>query len=157
MLRNLALDTLAMATIQFRSADRSLILPGKTRLKAFIGKIFTKEHYKIHCITYIFCSDAFLLQMNQDFLQHDYYTDIITFALSEKGQPIEAEIYISINRVKDNAQTLGVTFAQEMLRVIFHGALHLCGYRDKKKSEIAIMRSKEDQYLLLFEKDKAYA
>lgn len=146
-----------MATIQFRSADRSLTLPGKTRIKAFIGKLFTKEDYKLNGITYVFCSDDFLLEMNRHFLQHDYYTDIITFALSEKGQPIEAEIYISIDRVKDNAQTLGVPFPKEMLRVIFHGALHLCGYRDKKKAEIAMMRSKEDQYLRIFEKSKANA
>jgi rRNA maturation RNase YbeY len=90
--------------------------------------------------------------MNRDFLQHDYYTDIITFGLSEKNQPIEAEIYISIDRVKDNALSLGVAYKEEMLRVIFHGALHLCGYKDKTKSEISAMRAKEDQYLQLFAK-----
>jgi probable rRNA maturation factor len=92
--------------------------------------------------------------MNRDFLQHDYYTDIITFGLSEKGEPVEAEIYISLDRVKDNAATLKTTFKEETLRVIFHGALHLCGYKDKKKSEIALMRSKEDHYLRLFEKKR---
>lgn len=141
-----------MAAVNFRSADRTLILPGRTRVKAFIGRIFIKERFKLKGITYVFCSDAFLLQMNCTFLQHDYYTDIITFMLSEKGQPIEAETYISIDRVKDNARSLGIPYRQEMLRVIFHGALHLCGYNDKKKSEIVLMRSKEDQYLRLFEK-----
>ena len=136
----------------FRYADRQLGLAGKTAIKAFVQSIFKKEKQPLGTVTYVFCSDSFLLAMNRDFLQHDYYTDIITFGLSEKGEPVEAEIYISLDRVKDNAATLGTTYKQETLRVIFHGALHLCGYRDKKKSEIAIMRNKEDQYLRLFEK-----
>jgi probable rRNA maturation factor len=140
--------------ILFRSADRQLHLPGKTGLKVFIHSIFKKEKHAVGSITYIFCSDEFLLQMNRDFLQHDYYTDIITFGLSEKGEPVVAEIYISIDRVKENAATLKTTFKEETLRVIFHGALHLCGYKDKKKSEIALMRSKEDHYLRLFEKKR---
>lgn len=143
-----------MAMIQFRSADRTLTLQGRTQLKVFIGKLFAKEKRKLSAITYIFCSDEFLLQMNRDFLQHDYYTDIITFDLSEKSEPVTAEVYISVDRVRDNASNLGTTFKAEMLRVIFHGALHLCGYRDKKKSEITLMRQKEDAYLRLFEKTK---
>lgn len=138
----------------FRYADRQLRLEGKTFLKAFIEAVFKKEKVPLASITYIFCSDAFLLKMNRDFLQHDYYTDIITFGLSGKGEPVEAEVYISLDRVKDNAGTLGTTYRQEILRVIFHGALHLCGYKDKKKSEIALMRNKEDQYLRLFEKNR---
>ena len=141
-----------MAPIQFRSADRQLQVPGKTHLKSFIASLFKKEKYSLSNLTYVFCSDAFLLQMNRDFLQHDYYTDIITFGLSDKGEPIEAEIYISLDRVKENAKTLGIPFADEAYRVIFHGALHLCGYKDKKKSEIAVMRHKEDQYLRLYKK-----
>lgn len=141
-----------MVPIQFRSADRGLQLGGKTRLKSFLVTLFKKERVGLQYITYIFCSDAFLLKMNKDFLQHDYYTDIITFGLSDKGVPVEAEIYISIDRVKDNAKTLGISFSDEVCRVIFHGALHLCGYKDKKKSEIAVMRAKEDQYLRLYKK-----
>ena len=95
-----------------------------------------------------------LLKINQDFLQHNYYTDIITFGLQEPGQPIEAEIYISIDRVKDNAIQHGVGYENEMMRVLFHGALHLCGYKDKKKSEIQEMRAKEDQYLRMIAKRK---
>ena len=143
-----------MATVSFRSADRSLQIPGKTGLKAFIQSLFKKEKTELDSITYIFCSDEFLLQMNRDFLQHDYYTDIITFGLSDKGRPVEAEVYISLDRIKDNAQTHHTTQANETLRVIFHGALHLCGYKDKKKSEITMMRQKEDQYLRLYEKQK---
>lgn len=141
-----------MATINFSTGDRPFVFPKKNQLKAFIERIFKKEKKALAGITYIFCSDEMLLQMNRDFLQHDYYTDIITFGLSDKNQPIEAEIYISIDRVKDNAKEMGITYHTEMLRVIFHGALHLCGYKDKKKSETLLMRQKEDQYLLLYSK-----
>src|ERR1700712_772444 len=127
---------MAIDKVQFRSADRKLNIDGRTRLKAFITGLVRREKYPLASITYIFCSDAFLLGMNNDFLQHDYYTDIITFGLSDKGAPIEAEIYISIDRVKDNAANIGVSYREELLRVIFHGVLHLCGYKDKKKSEI---------------------
>lgn len=119
-----------MASVLFRSADRSLQLPGKTVLKDFIQVIFKNERCALDSVTYIFCSDEFLLKMNRDFLQHDYYTDIITFGLSEKGQPVEAEIYISVDRVKDNARNLNTTYKNEVLRVIFHGVLHLCGYKE---------------------------
>ena len=141
-----------MTTISFRSADRRLQMSDKTFVKKFIGKIFTKEKRRLLSLTYVFCSDEYLLQMNREFLGHDYYTDIITFGLSGKGEPIEAEIYISLERVKENAKTLGTKYQTELRRVLFHGALHLCGYKDKKKSEIVLMRSKEDQYLRLFEK-----
>ena len=141
-----------MAKISFQTGDRSFIFPNKTKLKAFIETLFKKEQQQLSHIHYVFCSDEFLLNINNTFLQHDYYTDIITFGLSEKGQPIEAEIYISIDRVKDNAKGLGIGYQQEMLRVIFHGALHLCGYKDKKKSEISTMRAKEDHYLQRYQK-----
>ncbi len=141
-----------MAKINFRSGDRSFTFLNKTLLKAFIEKLIKKEGRSLAAINYIFCSDEFLLQMNRDFLQHDYYTDIISFGLSDKNQPVEAEIYISIDRVKDNAISLGVSYREEMLRVIFHGVLHLCGFKDKTKSEIFTMRAKEDQYLQLFSK-----
>jgi rRNA maturation RNase YbeY len=140
------------AEVSFHSADRSLTLAGKTTAKAFIQKIFLKEKRKLAAIHYIFCSDEHLLQMNKNFLLHDYYTDIITFDLSGKNEPVVAEIYISVDRVKDNAKTLDVSFREEVLRVIFHGALHLCGYQDKTKSQILLMRAKEDQYLRMYQK-----
>ncbi|WP_438947036.1 rRNA maturation RNase YbeY [Sediminibacterium sp.] len=143
-----------MAKINFRSGDRPFIFPDKTGLKSFIETLFKKERKELREINYIFCSDEMLLKINQDFLQHNYYTDIITFGLQEPGQPIEAEIYISIDRVKDNATQHGVGYENEMMRVLFHGALHLCGYKDKKKSEIQEMRAKEDQYLQLIAKRK---
>lgn len=144
-----------MSAISFRSADRRLQVPGKTGLKEFIQFLFKKEKKTLNSLTYVFCSDGYLLQMNRDFLQHDFYTDIITFGLSEPGYPIEAEVYISLDRVKDNAKTHNTAYTEEILRVIFHGALHLCGYADKKKREITLMREKEDHYLRLFEKKQA--
>lgn len=136
-----------MKEVTFRYADRKLVLAQKTAIQAFVETIFKKEKKKLAHINYVFCSDAFLLNINRDFLSHDYYTDIITFGLSEPGEPVEAEIYISVDRVKDNAVQLDVSFKEEMLRVIFHGALHLCGYKDKKKSDITLMREKENHYL----------
>jgi rRNA maturation RNase YbeY len=141
-----------MAAVNFRSGNSSLHITGKTVLKSLLVKLFKQEKVPLQSLDYIFCTDEFLLQMNRNFLQHDYYTDIITFGLSEKGAPVEAELYISTDRVKDNAAQLGVSYQNEIARVIIHGALHLCGYRDKKKSEIVEMRGKEDQYLRLFKK-----
>ncbi len=115
-------------------------------LKQFIESIFRKEKKKLASVNYIFCSDKRLLEINQQFLQHDYYTDIITFDLSESNETA-AEIYISVDRVKDNAKTLGVSFRQELHRVVFHGALHLCGYGDKSKVQEQEMRTMEDYYL----------
>lgn len=143
-----------MATVSFHSADRRLQLSNRTLLKLFIENIFTKEKKQMVSLRYIFCSDEYLLQINKDFLQHDFYTDIISFNLSDPGQPVEAEVYISVDRVKENAIEHGEVYRQELLRVIFHGALHLCGYKDKRKSEIAVMRKKEEQYLRLFEKKR---
>lgn len=139
-----------MNRIKFRYADRRLNLPQKTTIRLFVETLFRKEKKKIATINYVFCSDEYLLNINRSFLQHDYYTDIITFGLSEPGEPIEAEIYISTDRVKDNAKQIGVSFQDEMLRVIFHGALHLCGYKDKKRADILLMRKKEDEYLRSF-------
>ncbi len=96
-------------------------------------------------ITIIFCSDEYLLDINIQYLDHDYYTDIITFPYSYS--PLAADLFISINRVKENADQLGHGFHEELYRVIIHGILHLCGYKDESTSEIAVIRSKEDYYL----------
>jgi len=121
-------------------------LQKRTTLKKFIKSIFKQEGIQVESLNYIFCTDKALLSINQQFLQHNYYTDIITFDLSDSAK-IKGEIYISINRVRDNAKELGVSFTSELHRVIFHGALHLCGFNDKNKAQKAVMRSKEDQYL----------
>lgn len=137
--------------ISFHAADRQLTLKNRTLLKEVVTRIFKHEKQRLEQLSYIFCSDEYLLQINRDFLQHDYYTDIITFGLSGKGAPIEGEVYISTDRVKDNAINEGTTYAAEMLRVIFHGALHLCGYKDKTKAEQQLMRSKEEEYIKAFQ------
>lgn len=121
-------------------------LRDRTRLKRFIAGIFQREGRKLDSLSIIFCSDDYLLAINRDFLQHDYFTDIITFDLAD-ADGRHAEIYISVERVRDNAQQLGVSFRDELHRVLFHGALHLCGFKDKRSSERAVMRSMEDKYL----------
>src|SRR5581483_756040 len=125
-------------------------LTHRTLIKEVIRYLFKKEGTSLEQLQYIFCSDEYLLQINQQYLQHNYYTDIITFDLSEKQGGVIGEIYISIDRVKDNAQNFEVSFKQEMLRVTFHGALHLCGYKDKSPKEEALMRKAEDKYLQYF-------
>jgi probable rRNA maturation factor len=142
-----------MAKVSFHSADKPVPVRDRAVAKTFIESIFRREKKALASINYVFCSDEYLAQINRDFLQHDFYTDIITFGLSEPGQPVEAEVYISVDRVRDNASNLEQTFKRELLRVLFHGALHLCGYKDKKKSEITMMREKEEFYLRLFEKN----
>jgi rRNA maturation RNase YbeY len=121
-------------------------LTNRTQLKKYVQSIFKKEGKKLRFINYIFCTDKAVLEINRQFLAHNFYTDIITFDLSD-SDVIQAEIYISVDRVKDNAAHLGVSFKSELHRVIFHGVLHLCGYKDKKKGEIEEMRVKEDFYL----------
>ena len=111
--------------VSFANADITFTLPGKAALKKFITTSFEKEAKKKLRVSYIFCSDDYLLRINQDFLKHDYYTDIITFPLSETEQKVEAEIYISVDRIRDNAAKLKVPFEQELKRVLFHGILHL--------------------------------
>ena len=120
-------------------------------LKTFIVTLLEKEGVKNSTINYIICSDDYLLDINQQYLQHNYYTDIITFDLSENARlHLEGEIYVSLDRVKDNALTEGIDWKTELYRVFFHGVLHLCGYKDKKPADIKIMRAKEDEYLALF-------
>ena len=118
----------------------------RTQLKKQIETVFRHEGKKLESINYIFCSDDELLKINQQFLQHDFFTDIITFDLSET-QLIKGEVYVSIDRVRENARNLSVPLSTEMRRVIFHGALHLCGYKDKSSAQKKRMRNKEDYYL----------
>src|SRR5688572_16537379 len=133
--------------IKFHYLDTSFNFPNRLGLKSFLNKLFRKEGIRPEAVHYIFCNDAYLLNLNRQHLNHNTYTDIITFPLSTKGEPLIAEIYISIERVKENALKFNVPFLHELHRVIFHGALHLSGYMDKKKAEIELMRKKEDQYL----------
>jgi probable rRNA maturation factor len=141
---------LSKSNIHFYFLKKGVPLAKRSHLKAFIGTIFQKERKKIASLTYIFCSDDYLLAINSQFLRHDYYTDIVTFDMSEPYQPVTAEIYISIDRVRENAVHFGSSLKNELHRVIFHGALHLCGYSDKKSKEKQLMRKKEEKYLFAY-------
>ena len=146
-----------MKTIHFQVSDKGIFLPAKTPLRKVIHEIFRREGKQLEELTIVFCSDEYLLELNQQFLKHDYYTDILTFTMSERGAPVVGELYISIDRVRDNARLLEVSVLQELRRVIFHGTLHLCGYKDKLKKDLAIIREKEDRYLLLLKKRMNHA
>jgi rRNA maturation RNase YbeY len=134
-------------TISFNKADKNTTLNHRVALKAFIEKQIRKEGMKIESLNYVFCSDNYLLGINKQFLNHDYYTDIISFDLSEVPGVLLAEVYISVDRVKENAKTMGNLYSNELLRVIFHGALHFCGYKDKKPADTKLMRAMEDKWL----------
>ena len=139
--------------VSFSYADRPLALKNKRNVKLMIAQIFAEEAVSLADLNYVFCSDEYLLDLNRRFLQHDYYTDIITFDLSNPtSNDISGEVYVSVDRVRENAVLNGSAFGGEALRVIFHGALHLCGYKDKTKSEIKTMRDREEHYLRLFGK-----
>ncbi len=138
-------------SIQFFTHEIKFQLKNKTKLKLWIAGAFKQYKKNLNSITYVFCSDEYLLEINQGFLQHDFYTDIITFDYSTKNE-IESEIYISIDRVKENANTLKITFEEELNRVMIHGILHLCGCKDKTKKDKADMRLAEDKQLKLLKK-----
>jgi probable rRNA maturation factor len=134
-------------TINFLFADIKSSLPPRRKLKAFLVDIFNLEKIPLNQLDYVFCSDPYLRNININYLNHDYNTDIITFPLSEEGAPVYGEIYISIDTVKDNASRFKTSFNNELLRVIFHGALHLCGYKDKSSKDQQLMTQMEDLYL----------
>lgn len=119
------------------------------KISDWIKILVLEEDKKVGKINYIFCDDEHLLQVNKDFLQHDYYTDVITFDYV-KGKTISADIFVSLPRISENAIALNKDFETELNRVLAHGILHLCGYGDKSPEEIEIMRNKEDFYLLKF-------
>jgi probable rRNA maturation factor len=136
------------SSIEFNNIDYSYVLKGKRLLKSWIQQTIKKEKRSTGNLSFNFCSDEYLLQVNRDHLNHDYYTDIITFDFCE-NKTVSGDIYISIDRVKENAKTERKTTSNELCRVIIHGVLHLCGYKDKKPADARLMRQKEDYYLSL--------
>ncbi|MCO5237280.1 MAG: rRNA maturation RNase YbeY [Chitinophagaceae bacterium] len=142
-----------MPSINFFFPYKHISLRQRSQLKDFIRKTFKKKKKKLISLNYIFCSDTELLEINRQFLRHDFFTDILTFNLSDTGE-IEGEIYISAERVKENARLLHTTIIEELHRVIFHGILHLCGFRDKSKEEKSEMRKQEDLLLKTYFKRK---
>ena len=136
-----------MGTISFTNHQISLLLKDKLLLKTFLPTIFIEEGWEFKSLSYIFCSDQYLLQLNQKYLKHNTYTDILTFTLSGTSLPIVSEIYISIDRVRENAQELNLSFTDELHRVMIHGILHLCGYSDHTPQLKEKIHKKEDYYL----------
>jgi rRNA maturation RNase YbeY len=132
--------------IQFCSEDITFSLKEKLKHKAWLNEVAKQEGKKILELSYVFCSDDYLLQINQEYLNHDTLTDIVTFDNSEDPKKIEGDIFISIDRVKENGEKLG-TSETELERVMVHGLLHLLGYKDKKKEDKAAMTEKEDFYI----------
>ncbi|UBB89002.1 rRNA maturation RNase YbeY [Candidatus Kaistella beijingensis] len=127
-------------------------IPISTATISWLEDVIKTENKKLGEINYIFCDDEYLLKVNQDFLDHDYYTDIITFDYV-KGKTISGDIFVSLPRISDNAKTLVRDFNSEFHRVLAHGILHLMGYKDKTEEEITVMRQKEDFYLNVFAND----
>lgn len=136
--------------IQFHYVIPRFYFPHRNALKRFITKQLRSEGKEVEALNYIFCNDEYLLTINKQYLNHDTLTDIITFELSPEGQPLVADIYISVERVRENAKAFNTSFGNELLRVVFHGALHLAGYKDKKAEQAELMRSKEEEYLQAF-------
>jgi probable rRNA maturation factor len=137
--------------ISFFNEDVSFKPGSPKKLRNWINQILQLEGKTLEALNYIFCSDDHLHQMNVQYLNHDTLTDIITFDNSESNGEIEGDIFISIDRVKDNATQLDLPFVTELHRVMIHGVLHLCGYKDKSKAEKELMRKKEDACLSLLQ------
>ena len=137
--------------IQFFDEDSGFKLKDKNLHKKWLKELANKKGYKVGELTYIFCSDEYLFNINVEYLKHDTYTDIITFDNSEDEETIEGDIFISIDRVKENAIKEDIEFYKELHRVMSHGILHLMGYKDKSKDDIKIMREMENQSISLFE------
>lgn len=136
--------------IFFHVEDIDFQLLNVQKIKRWIRSIIEAEGFKMKTINYIFCSDEYLHKLNLEYLDHDTLTDIITFDNSDEEDKIEGDIFVSIERVKDNANDLGVSFEEEIKRVLAHGVLHLCGYSDETDEQEAEMRAKENYYLGLF-------
>ena len=122
-------------------------LKNRRSLKYYLIQLFQTEQTSLEALSLVFCSDDQLLSLNQQYLSHDTFTDILTFRLSEPAFPLIAELYISIERIRDNAVIFHTSPTHELLRVIFHGCLHLCGYNDKTNRQKTAMTNKEDHYL----------
>lgn len=121
----------------------------KLQLKRFAKELVNDENKVLKDLSFVFTDDDYLLEVNKQYLDHDYYTDVITFDYSVFPL-VSGDVMISLDRVKDNADSLGLNFELEFYRVVFHGLLHLCGYKDKQKEDVALMRSKEDFYINKF-------
>ena len=138
-----------MGELNFFSEEITFRLRDKKKLRKWIMKTIQNEGGEYETINFIFTSDSYLHKINIDYLQHDTYTDIITFEYNEGDLPIISDIYISIDRCKENAKVYSIRLRDEIHRIIIHGVLHLLSYKDKTKKDKELMTSKEDYYLSL--------
>jgi probable rRNA maturation factor len=141
-----------MPSIQFFSEDLPFSPPHPRKTKSWIKQTIAEEKHHLGDLNFIFCSDEYLLQINVEYLSHQTYTDIITFDNSEDPAVIEGDIFISVERIRENASKFNSPFEEELRRVIIHGVLHLLGYSDKSSDDKIAMRGKEDAYLSLFQR-----
>jgi rRNA maturation RNase YbeY len=132
--------------------ETDFILESEDQISTWISNTISEEDFKLEEINYVFCDDEYLHKLNVEFLNHDTLTDIISFDYSV-GKIIQGDIFISVERVEDNAKDFGVLFIEELHRVIIHGVLHYCGYKDKTDADAATMRSKENHYLEVLKKN----
>ena len=136
--------------INFFNEDITFLLPKKRQIRNWLFNLIVTEGYELGVLNLIFCSDKHLLEMNQKYLNHDTLTDVITFDNSDTDKQIAGDIFISIDRVRENAVDLNFKLFDEVLRVIVHGTLHLLDYTDKSEEAKQIMTAKEDEYIALF-------
>ena len=122
----------------------------RRELKQFLRSVFKAEGIELESMNVIFSTDKAVRAINKKYLGHDFFTDIVTFNLAREGKPVVADVYVSVDRVRDNALNQDETFQRELHRVVFHGALHLCGYKDKSRSEREEMRGRENHYLAAY-------
>lgn len=134
-------------SIFFFYEDIDFTLPSPHSFQSWLLKVSQAHHYNISELNYIFCSDTYLHKINVEYLNHDTYTDIITFDNSDEEGSIESDIFVSIDRVKENATDFNTSFEHELKRVMVHGLLHLVGFGDKTDKEKAIMRSREEKWV----------
>lgn len=140
---------MSKASVNFFTEDTNYTVKKKTIIKNWLKSAVEAEGYQLKELNFILCSDEYLLRINQDYLNHDTYTDVITFDNSEELKTIVGDIFISIERIKENAATFKHTVEQELCRVMIHGTLHLLGYKDKGKAAKTKMTDREDHYLTL--------
>ncbi|MEJ7556985.1 MAG: rRNA maturation RNase YbeY [Pedobacter sp.] len=143
---------MSASSIHFFTEDVNYVIKQKRILKEWLLFVIENEKYALQELNFILCSDDYLLNLNQQYLDHDTYTDVITFDNSEEPKTITGDIFISIDRIKENAATVGVLAKDELHRVMVHGTLHLLGYKDKTKAAKIQMTSMEDQYLAVLNK-----
>lgn len=139
-----------MPVINYFFEDIDFSLKNQRKISKWISNAVAMEGKEILGLNYIFCSDQYLLELNQEYLKHQTFTDIITFDHSEDDNVLEGDVFISIDRVIENAKNFDVAFEHELKRVIIHGVLHLIGYKDKSKADQKIIREKENKYLNLW-------